>query len=237
MPLAEHDINPLFISITTTSSFNSRAPRGARPIHGSQDASAFIVSIHVPLAEHDFIICSPFWYRRVSIHVPLAEHDQRRPFSNPCNTVSIHVPLAEHDQPVGEPRRLPRVSIHVPLAEHDPGTLLTPANHDCFNSRAPRGARQGHAAVFALRIGFNSRAPRGARRADARVLADSRGFNSRAPRGARPLLRANPRTVAEFQFTCPSRSTTCVGAVFKLAFVVSIHVPLAEHDFQQDQGS
>ena len=200
MPLAEHDINPLFISITTTSSFNSRAPRGARPIHGSQDASAFIVSIHVPLAEHDFIICSPFWYRRVSIHVPLAEHDQRRPFSNPCNTVSIHVPLAEHDQPVGEPRRLPRVSIHVPLAEHD-------------------------------------RAPRGARRADARVLADSRGFNSRAPRGARPLLRANPRTVAEFQFTCPSRSTTCVGAVFKLAFVVSIHVPLAEHDFQQDQGS
>ena len=167
--------------------------------------------------------------------------------------VSIHVPLAEHDQPVGEPRRLPRVSIHVPLAEHDPGTLLTPANHDCFNSRAPRGARQGHAAVFALRIGFNSRAPRGARRADARVLADSRGFNSRAPRGARRHLYLVPqpekagfnsraprgaRLVASgisaeifsFQFTCPSRSTTYRNGKPVCTWAVSIHVPLAEHD-------
>ena len=78
----------------------------------------------------------------VSIHVPLAEHDASdRIFLNLLN-VSIHVPLAEHDGSLSTTgagaycfnSRAPRgarlaidfingndyvVSIHVPLAEHD----------------------------------------------------------------------------------------------------------------------
>jgi len=53
VPLAEHDATTS-IRGADMSSFNSRAPRGARPINGTQKADAFIVSIHVPLAEHDF---------------------------------------------------------------------------------------------------------------------------------------------------------------------------------------
>jgi len=35
------------------------------------------VSIHVPLAEHDFMRVSSWHKPKVSIHVPLAEHDGR----------------------------------------------------------------------------------------------------------------------------------------------------------------
>ena len=51
MPLAEHDKDENGNQWGSTS-FNSRAPRGARP---DTDASLqnFEVSIHVPLAEHD----------------------------------------------------------------------------------------------------------------------------------------------------------------------------------------
>ena len=89
-------------------------------------------------------------------------------------------------------------------------------------------------------------------RIDHRSYAEQGSFNSRAPRGARPLLRANPRTAAAFQFTCPSRSTTTAGSrrcctggfqftcpsrsttsvrvIRGKLLPVSIHVPLAEHD-------
>ena len=56
MPLAEHDLRVDY------------------------DPIVHIVSIHVPLAEHDFMHhadLSVFFY--VSIHVPLAEHDPLSP--------------------------------------------------------------------------------------------------------------------------------------------------------------
>ena len=101
------------------------------------------------------------------------------------------------------------VSIHAPRAGRD---LWAPARMDsleCFNPRAPRGARRQQIQQNWTVFGFNPRAPRGARRA-IRVLAgqlgvvsihapragrDStasptdlpiRSFNPRAPRGARP---------------------------------------------------
>ena len=78
----------------------------------------------------------------VSIHVPLAEHDRFAEHMARWMIVSIHVPLAEHDNIAagtgksltGFNSRAPRgarrsgvrhlvideaVSIHVPLAEHD----------------------------------------------------------------------------------------------------------------------
>ena len=56
----------------------------------------------------------------VSIHVPLAEHDPSEHQQNQqVQAVSIHVPLAEHDKPVLAGCLVNLVSIHVPLAEHD----------------------------------------------------------------------------------------------------------------------
>ena len=57
MPLAERD---------------DRVAAGSR---GSQDASAFIVSIHVPLAEHDLDLRSALWGKRVFTCVALAGRD------------------------------------------------------------------------------------------------------------------------------------------------------------------
>ena len=79
-----------------------------------------LVSIHVPLAEHDetFENCSVL--SCVSIHVPLAEHDMPVWHMHiPQHQVSIHVPLAEHDCPSYFLDPADQVSIHVPLAEHD----------------------------------------------------------------------------------------------------------------------
>jgi len=73
VPLAEHDIaNPL--DDRQTLSFNSRAPRGARP-NANRFFAPVKVSIHVPLAEHDALLRASPALDGVSIHVPLAEHD------------------------------------------------------------------------------------------------------------------------------------------------------------------
>ena len=108
------------------------------------------------------------------------------------------------------------VSIHVPLAEHDHVPL---AEHD---PKCAKPLRQPGS--------FNSRAPRGARPVVLTLILDLYSFNSRAPRGARPESFIPVEQAALFQFTCPSRSTTYKsrGACVKL--IVSIHVPLAEHD-------
>ena len=100
------------------------------------------------------------------------------------------------------------VSIHVPLAEHDRFGCHRYLYNRCFNSRAPRGARRAKRAKFTDITGFNSRAPRGARPPRQGIITPRNSFNSRAPRGARPLTVEN-----------------C-----NLEDLVSIHVPLAEHD-------
>jgi len=104
-------------------------------------AAALEVSIHVPLAEHDWqelpylnppfcfnsraprgarqLYNSPFICVEVSIHVPLAEHDDHVEHLARSGGVSIHVPLAEHDVLECCEVRIENVSIHVPLAEHD----------------------------------------------------------------------------------------------------------------------
>ena len=78
----------------------------------------------------------------VSIHVPLAEHDAEACGVSTGTIVSIHVPLAEHDVSADVLAGLIDVSIHVPLAEHDMmGRSAKPVVYS-FNSRAPRGARR-----------------------------------------------------------------------------------------------
>ena len=57
-----------------------------------------MVSTHMPLARHDFILC---WIVvlevRVSTHMPLARHDVFMGHSDYNVTVSTHMPLARHD--------------------------------------------------------------------------------------------------------------------------------------------
>ena len=100
----------------------------------------------------------------VSIHVPLAEHDLPGGCLTPSVGVSIHVPLAEHD--ISQVKLLPKikVSIHVPLAEHDFCNARYCLGGFGFNSRAPRGARRYSVSKEDHMTSFNSRAPRGARR-------------------------------------------------------------------------
>ena len=171
-------------------------------------------------------------FLKVSIHVPLAEHDWWGLVQTADKKVSIHVPLAEHDRGQLPSQADFLVSIHVPLAEHD---LPAMRGHLCaagFNSRAPRGARPGFSGSAGRDKCFNSRAPRGARqlRRCGQVLGTS--FNSRAPRGARRMAFLQRSARLPFQFTCPSRSTTAWVDGETISNCVSIHVPLAEHDPQ-----
>ena len=141
VPLAEHDISPS-MSFWYTYGFNSRAPRGARPTLTGGDTRENPFQFTCPsrsTTKGNINSSKGPW---VSIHVPLAEHDFRGKKLSEMKSVSIHVPLAEHDDNAHTVALYKTVSIHVPLAEHDPGggaCLLLIAG---FNSRAPRGARR-----------------------------------------------------------------------------------------------
>ena len=77
---------------------------------------------------------------------------------------------------------------------------------------------------------FNSRAPRGARR-DKPAHAEPLGeFQFTCPSRSTTALPHRAPGRIEFQFTCPSRSTTLPAEVLVMIDPVSIHVPLAEHD-------
>jgi len=99
--------------------FNSRAPRGARPLtrvqvapyHGfqftcpSRSTTASAVPFHrhlkfqftCPSRSTTYTARCSMTREAVSIHVPLAEHDETGKSLVAVVNVSIHVPLAEHD--------------------------------------------------------------------------------------------------------------------------------------------
>ena len=83
---------------------------------------------------------------------------------------------------------------------------------DCFNPRAPRGARPLASALSMTFRGFNPRAPRGARRRGLRCWR-SRSVSIHVPRAGHDLVRAFRRGYLE----------------------VSIHVPRAGHDGRRCQ--
>ena len=99
-----------------------------------------------------------------------------------------------------------------------------------FNSRAPRGARPDRRVNTYYNASFNSRAPRGARRPGLRGDAPSRMFQFTCPSRSTTSIAASALSYTPFQFTCPSRSTTPQHPAQPAEGVVSIHVPLAEHD-------
>ena len=192
----------------------------------------YIVSIHVPLAEHDRLRSPSGGGEGVSIHVPLAEHDLRPQAGGAGTKVSIHVPLAEHDAvymmagylllmfqftcPSRSTTGLlkdttadPPVSIHVPLAEHDRQGSGFWRSSRSFNSRAPRGARPPHVGHFSTSLKFQFTCPsRSTTVADRDVADDVVGFQFTCPSRSTTGGCRESRPVKGFQFTCPSRSTT-----------------------------
>ena len=128
------------------------------------------------------------------------------------------------------------VSIHAPRAGRDSLLRTIPRNAECFNPRAPCGARPSSTfilgyhklvSIHAPRAGRDSEeadklltkeevsihAPRAGR--DGRTVptaASSRSFNPRAPCGARPKSHAYANNSILFQSTRPVRGATwCVG--------------------------
>ena len=208
VPLAEHDLQTLKNNADNSgfnsraprgarritqyhskrfNSFNSRAPRGARRQMFAAFTSDYIVSIHVPLAEHDVNLRAPYAVIvSFNSRAPRGARHTTHAYSNPVMQFQFTCPS----------RSTTIISIQVYTG------ILS------FNSRAPRGARRRGSPSQIVPASFNSRAPRGARLTDVRPgfpqifvsihvpLAEhdfcvwrsschlSR-FNSRAPRGAR----------------------------------------------------
>ena len=96
MPLAEHDALPNGHS-DLIFTFQFTCPSRSTTSSSKPSASSLLVSIHVPLAEHDICGVNVGLLYSVSIHVPLAEHDAGESQDRFFLSVSIHVPLAEHD--------------------------------------------------------------------------------------------------------------------------------------------
>ena len=188
------------------------------------------VSIHVPLAEHDFFLVRLPAGVEVSIHVPLAEHDVLDSLYLDKNGVSIHVPLAEHDRTCRLTLPVLVVSIHVPLAEHDLIMSTRTTITNCFNSRAPRGARHIPDFKRYYFVEFQFTCPSRSTTAGVRLIDAIISFQFTCPSRSTTTVSSKAHVPRRFQFTCPSRSTTLDRPLHKRADIVSIHVPLAEHD-------
>ncbi len=171
--------------------------------------------------------------------------------------VSIHAPRAGRDANCHCSADHSEVSIHAPRAGRDKFLRRLRTEPDCFNPRAPRGARPAMCIPARLLCCFNPRAPRGARhvrpgskgkphhvsihapragrdqgnRADAHT---DQGFNPRAPRGARRTPTRQSIPITWFQSTRPARGATPLTALICLSEHVSIHAPRAGRDESEE---
>ena len=154
-------------------------------------------------------------------------------------SISIHVPLAGHDSSPWR-RRRGRFEFQstCPLRGTTIGLILVVAVVVLFQSTCPlRGTTRSRSSPRASAAYFNPRAPCGARPISAPPPPRRSYFNPRAPCGARHAGCANCEGRMRFQSTCPLRGTTDAGAmVTPPPSQISIHVPLAGHDYPRDDG-
>ncbi len=172
----------------TSSSFNPRAPCGARPVLDPVLHVSVVVSIHAPRAGRDTLRR----YARNAAHAFQSTRPVRGATSLQARTgctpiVSIHAPRAGRDNtwarawagvtcfnpraPCGARRsRLSscppnsRVSIHAPRAGRDRKLAMRPGSCEMFQSTRPvRGATKSANRSKVPIIRFNPRAPCGAR--------------------------------------------------------------------------
>ena len=167
-----------------------------------------------------------------SVHLPFSEHDLTAScYSFTMSGFNSRAPRGARLTCESLSHRPHQVSIHVPLAEHDNRGRLRGLRDVRFNSRAPRGARLPNEKFLLAPRMFQFTCPSrsttrprstGWRTPSVSIhvpLAEHdlpsgrpqdrlRRFNSRAPRGARRRDLPEHRGPSQFQFTCPSRSTT-----------------------------
>ena len=80
----------------------------------------------MPLAEHDNNIVGDYITSfLVSIHVPLAEHDTSAACKKRVKEFQFTCPSRSTTGLCGSDRQVAQVSIHVPLAEHDGRSPMT----------------------------------------------------------------------------------------------------------------
>jgi len=171
----------------TMLSFNSRAPRGARRSATCPGVRAESVSIHAPRVGRDYPAGPDGrWWCKFQFTRPAWGRDDRGGSTRRAGCVSIHAPRVGRDHGrVARPQSY-RVSIHAPRVGRDFRRLAMASVFECFNSRAPRGARPRQTQPPPT-CSVSIHAPRVGRDATARMVRARRiRFNSRAPRGARP---------------------------------------------------
>ena len=191
-----------------------------------------VVSIHVPLAEHDggFSPTAPDGARFNSRAPRGARHNETW-FWLLC-TVSIHVPLAEHD--MGDAASLLASSLFqftCPSRSTTPFyiearedikfqftcTSRSTTSISCCISlgsevsiHVPLAEHDQMSACYSSApYCFNSRAPRGARLSVGALWKRLLSFNSRAPRGARPASSEKSRLRARFNSRAPRGARRC----------------------------
>ena len=251
-PRAGRDYGTLRFS-EPRSSFNPRAPCGARRGVAGRPFRDGGVSIHAPRAGRDYDNRSEDCCHRVSIHAPRAGRDSPYARVFVLSNVSIHAPRAGRDNYTQTSSVPTIVSIHAPRAGRDGSLFAFDSFLMCFNPRAPCGARRlagkdpfrvfvfqstrpvrgatFEAGYFDTPKTVSIHAPRAGRDGTvAPYVAELICFNPRAPCGARPSKYVSSRSIPMFQSTRPVRGATernpCAGATTR----VSIHAPRAGRD-------
>ena len=193
-------------------------------------------------------------HRPISIHVPLAGHD----FVAPAPTVTAYyfnprAPCGARHNRACKGKVSPNFNPRAPCGARLAHSRLAKASTRHFNPRAPCGARRCHRYTSYTAMHFNPRAPCGARRQTCWGSPSRCYFNPRAPCGARRSITACSNSGGSisihvplaghdgaqhlhqlrrngFQSTCPLRGTTNTEKTRTRFCRISIHVPLAGHD-------
>ena len=100
------------------------------------------------------------------------------------------------------------VSIHVPLAEHDVCSAVQAFNTGCFNSRAPRGARRVYCRFNRYGSEFQFTCPSRSTTQGRTRMPSRSAFQFTCPSRSTTSGTSGLVSRSVFQFTCPSRSTT-----------------------------
>ena len=121
--------------------------QSTRPVRGATYMGAYPsvtdpVSIHAPRAGRDFMSSRLRMSFAVSIHAPRAGRDDGCLCLCGQPLVSIHAPRAGRDNRGMDFRAVLEVSIHAPRAGRDCVSVGISSESDCFNPRAPCGARR-----------------------------------------------------------------------------------------------
>ena len=182
-----------------SASFNPRAPCGARLHHLRLQRPA----------------------RGVSIHAPRVGRDPVSPFAPSLPGVSIHAPRVGRDEEEDVMRYNSIVSIHAPRVGRDRWHFRYNPHRQCFNPRAPCGARPCPPTWCVCFMScFNPRAPCGARRGVRMIYTPSVWFQSTRPVwGATTPGKVHSHSTA-FQSTRPVWGATAIpdNAVYCLQF-------------------